>query len=742
MKKLILTLSFIGICALYGKAQSLWNSSTQYNIGDHVVIPLTAVNADGSTTTSTYTFVCMLANHNQNPNNVNFDWEWAIDKTTNVLPLVSIYRYVTIGTLATYNGKTYSLSIPDNWPPQLTTSAPIMPVNIWTIYTTPIPLSGWAQWNSSQDYIFNDKVWEIINGTIYYFTCLDKSTTLSNSHDPASSPLYWAVSDIIVLPYLSTLHYNIMGMKATYGGNTYTLNASDAPAQASSNQPPLSTLWSTVSSTPISCFSSINCTAVMGDDGSSYIKSYQTPTVPVIVNQNDITYYYNQVHGSSSLVNLGEIRNPISPLVLNDNDILLRGATDINHGLGYYGSAGNMDISTPKKRNFADTPIDGPVLYGWSGGALGLRQRSDISSQTSFTAEKVALRWDWANVVVGSSYLPMNLNVNGNLTTTGNVSIGLPTALSTLTVNGSSSTTGNVSIGIPTALSTLTVNGNTIATGNVSIGLPTALSTLTVNGSSTTTGNVSIGLPTALSTLTVNGSLGIGTIKPNSLLQIGDDINNSLHFNIPNGVVITANAKNAPGTDRAILELHSPAATSVLDIETTNWGSFIGTLTNVSLGTTLPLYIQQQGGSVVMGDFNKDKPNLVNLEINGSIGIGTTNPSYLSQYKLAVSGGIVAQSMNIIKTVPNSDYVFDKDYKLRTLAETEAYVDKNKHLPEVPSAEEFKKGYSVGTMDDILLRKVEELTLYMIEMQKQNDEIVKQNALLKVKIEKLEKKIR
>jgi len=61
---------------------------------------------------------------------------------------------------------------------------------------------------------------------------------------------------------------------------------------------------------------------------------------------------------------------------------------------------------------------------------------------------------------------------------------------------------------------------------------------------------------------------------------------------------------------------------------------------------------------------------------------------------------------------------------LRPLQEVKAYVWNNKHLPEIPSAQEFKdNGYSVGTMDDLLLRKVEELTLYVIQLQEELDKL-------------------
>jgi hypothetical protein len=80
------------------------------------------------------------------------------------------------------------------------------------------------------------------------------------------------------------------------------------------------------------------------------------------------------------------------------------------------------------------------------------------------------------------------------------------------------------------------------------------------------------------------------------------------------------------------------------------------------------------------------------------------------------------------------DYVFDPSYKLPTLEETEKYVKENRHLPEVPSAAEIEKEVmSLNGMNVILLKKVEELTLQLIDMKKENSE-------LKTRIDKLEKK--
>jgi hypothetical protein len=81
------------------------------------------------------------------------------------------------------------------------------------------------------------------------------------------------------------------------------------------------------------------------------------------------------------------------------------------------------------------------------------------------------------------------------------------------------------------------------------------------------------------------------------------------------------------------------------------------------------------------------------------------------------------------------DYVFHSSYKLRSLLEVEDYVKENSHLPEMPSAAEFAKdGYNIAVMDNALLVKIEELTLYMIEQNKRIAELEKQNKELMEKV--------
>lgn len=109
------------------------------------------------------------------------------------------------------------------------------------------------------------------------------------------------------------------------------------------------------------------------------------------------------------------------------------------------------------------------------------------------------------------------------------------------------------------------------------------------------------------------------------------------------------------------------------------------------------------------------------INTNNNVGIGTLNPIH----ELSVNGTIQAKEL-IVTTLAADwpDFVFDPEYKLTSLQELDKYIGSEKHLPGVPSANEInEEGIMVGEMNAILLQKVEELTLYVIELQKQIDEL-------------------
>jgi hypothetical protein len=133
------------------------------------------------------------------------------------------------------------------------------------------------------------------------------------------------------------------------------------------------------------------------------------------------------------------------------------------------------------------------------------------------------------------------------------------------------------------------------------------------------------------------------------------------------------------------------------------------------------------GGILVADSYTYANPSKNDLVVKGKVGIGTallTNPN---NYTLAVNGKIGAKDVQVeTSSTTWPDYVFNATYQLPSLQSVEKFIQENKHLENVPSAAEVEEnGHSLGEMDKILLKKVEELTLYIIQQQKEIDELKK-----------------
>ena len=157
-------------------------------------------------------------------------------------------------------------------------------------------------------------------------------------------------------------------------------------------------------------------------------------------------------------------------------------------------------------------------------------------------------------------------------------------------------------------------------------------------------------------------------------------------------------------------------------------------------GITLGKNTSTQSPEISFGGANKisvgTDSNIMNFTAGGfsfatgKVGIGCENT--VEGYALAVNGGVVSTRVSVMDVDAWPDYVFGSDYERMSLYELEEYIDLNHHLPEVPSAEEVsEQGIDLGEMNALLLQKVEELTLHVIELQKQID--AQQNEINELK---------
>jgi hypothetical protein len=109
----------------------------------------------------------------------------------------------------------------------------------------------------------------------------------------------------------------------------------------------------------------------------------------------------------------------------------------------------------------------------------------------------------------------------------------------------------------------------------------------------------------------------------------------------------------------------------------------------------------------------------------GQVTIGTYTPA--AGYKVSINGKLICEEARVQLSGSWPDYVFSKNYKLPNINELEKYIRKNNHLPNMPSAAEVEKqkGFDLGDMQKRLLEKVEELTLYVIQLKKENEQLQK-----------------
>lgn len=233
-------------------------------------------------------------------------------------------------------------------------------------------------------------------------------------------------------------------------------------------------------------------------------------------------------------------------------------------------------------------------------------------------------------------------------------------------------------------------------------------------------GNVGIGLPNPGTKLNVNGVISMDAFAYMSCLRLPSNGYTNLFLG-------GALKDNGDGT---------------YTVRGDGGSNYFGAI-RMDNGNTNQGAINFYGGATVGGsDYTVSNAtlnsNYLQMRIaGGNVSIGTDDSR---GYKLAVNGSAIATSMKVKPNGSWPDFVFLKEYKLPALTEVKAYIDKNQHLPDMPSAAEVRKdGLDLGEMNRLLLKKVEELTLYLIDAENENKLLKEKLSNVDQRLENLEK---
>ena len=130
----------------------------------------------------------------------------------------------------------------------------------------------------------------------------------------------------------------------------------------------------------------------------------------------------------------------------------------------------------------------------------------------------------------------------------------------------------------------------------------------------------------------------------------------------------------------------------------------------------------------------------VAIDPAGNVGIATLNPTE----KLSVNGTVLAKKVRVSQNAADwPDYVFDSSYQLPSLDSVAQFIQENKHLPEIPSASVIEKeGQDLGEMQKLLLKKMEKMTLYMINQDKKIKELKAENEAIQLQNETIKQELK
>ena len=330
----------------------------------------------------------------------------------------------------------------------------------------------------------------------------------------------------------------------------------------------------------------------------------------------------------------------------------------------------------------------------------GLTAASMAATTATITQKLFAPEIDATNVSVGNLF-----TVTGMSQLNGGFNAGGSSTVNHLNVTGALNA-GNITI------NTLTTNGNADIGQNLNVA-----GTGQITGNLTVAGQLSGQAATFVSTTTSN-SVNVGTnLIVNGSTQLKD------------GVTVTGNS--TVGGNLQVTGTLNTGNIVINDLQTSGNATVDKNLTvsgTAQVANDLLVSGNIKAGVVEATEFRTPTGealfNLDNVRVAKTLTVGT-DKTVPANYKMAVGGNILATGIDIKIPEKWPDYVFTDGHKLLTLQEVEAFIKANGHLPNVLSAKEMeqKKNYSVSQMDATLLEKIEELTLYILQLEKRLQEL-------------------
>lgn len=232
-------------------------------------------------------------------------------------------------------------------------------------------------------------------------------------------------------------------------------------------------------------------------------------------------------------------------------------------------------------------------------------------------------------------------------------------------------------------------------------------------------------------TLPASGNLGIATTPTASKITISAGVNNkSIEIKGGNYFSSAETHKFPALSFYSTLDAVRSSAASAEIVFTDRPGTF--TWAHNVRASDILFYTAHQYTSQ-FGTYPDLTMIIKSTQDGGYVGIGTSEPSD----RLSVNGKIRAKEIKV-DNQNWPDYVFDPTYQLQSLTDVEQFIKEEKHLPGVPSAKDVKEhGVSLGEMNAILLRKIEELTLHVITLKKENEKIQEENERQQLAIKQI-----